>query len=195
MSDAMRTVPQRSPESSVSRSEATAQLRRILAHPLFENSDRLSRLLSYLVEQDFASLAGEIKEYTIGLDVFDRDPSFDPRQDSVVRANATRLRTKLTQYYEGDGKSDPVVIELRRGTYRPVLLRQMPPAEAVPSLIAIPKREQPPARRWLWITVVAAAGLGLVGLGVLLGSLHPHSAELLPRPLFVRPGLKRTPVF
>jgi hypothetical protein len=163
MNDAMRTTAHGSP---VSHSEATAQLDRILSHPLFENSDRLSRLLRYLVEQDFASRAGEIKEYAIGLDVFDRDASFDPRQDSVVRANATRLRAKLTQYYEGDGKNDPVTIELRRGTYCPVLLRKLP-AEAPPALIAIPKRPQPPERGGLWTALAVAGALALaLGLGI-----------------------------
>jgi Tol biopolymer transport system component len=197
MSDSMRTVPHRSHGSPVSHAEATAQLRRILAHPLFENSDRLSRLLSYLVEQDFVSVTGEIKEYTIGLDVFDRDPSFDPRQDSVVRANATRLRTKLTQYYQGDGKNDPVTIELRRGTYRPVLLRRLAVVEAPPALIAIPKRPQPPTKGRLWIAAVAVGALAIaVGPGLFLfRNYRPAASSLTPRPLFVGPGLKRTPAF
>jgi len=190
----MRTAAHRSHGSPVSRAEAMAQLRRMLDHPLFKNSDRLSRFLRYLVEQDFVSLSGEIKEYAIGLDVFDRDPSFDPRQDSVVRANATRLRGKLAQYYEGDGKNDPVVIELHRGSYRPVFLRRAPDTEA-PPLIAIPKRPQPPAKKWLWPGIIAAAVLAIAfGLHAIVGS-HPPAGGSGPRPLFVRPGLKRTPVF
>jgi hypothetical protein len=95
--------------------EIEEQVGRILEHRSFANSERISRLLRYVVEQSRSRSATELKEYAIGLDVFDREASFDPRQDSAVRVSATRLRGKLAEYYERDGRDDPVLVELPRG--------------------------------------------------------------------------------
>lgn len=95
------------------------QLAKILASPSFSNSARLSRFLRYTVEQSMNGRSHELKEYLLGLDVFDRPESFDPRTDSVVRVEAGRLRAKLRQYYDGEGRDDQLVIDLPKGHYAP----------------------------------------------------------------------------
>ncbi len=93
---------------------------RVLASEAFANSKRLQRFLAYIVEKTLAGRVDDVKEYNIALAVFDRDVSFDPRLDSIVRVEARRLRQQLAAYYQGEGLLDRVVIELPRGSYVPV---------------------------------------------------------------------------
>jgi hypothetical protein len=96
------------------------QLSRVLHSPIFSLSTRLVRFLQFVVE---ASLAGEghtLKEYVIGTEVYDRKPPYHPSQDSIVRTEARRLRSKLKEYYETEGTADPILIYFRTGSYVPV---------------------------------------------------------------------------
>jgi TolB-like protein/Flp pilus assembly protein TadD len=109
------------------------QLECILNHGLFRRSERMARFLRVAVERTLDGKGDELKEYLIGVEVFDRKGPYDPRVDPIVRVEARRLRAKLKQYYEGDGAEDPVLIEFARGTYAPrfVLRREAPaPVEA-----------------------------------------------------------------
>ena len=72
--------------------EVRGQLTKITSSKVFGDSARLKRLLAYLVEETLAGRGSLLKEYKVGVDVFDRPESFDPRTDSVVRAQGTRLR-------------------------------------------------------------------------------------------------------
>ena len=94
-----------------------AQLDRILASPGFANADRLSRFLRFVVERTLDGEGDQLKEYRLGTDVFDRPPDYDPRLDSIVRVEARRLRSKLAEYYDGPGRSDPTVIRVDKGGY------------------------------------------------------------------------------
>ena len=95
------------------------QLNRILASPLFRQSKRLERFLSFTVERSLAGDGEGLKEYVVGVEVYDRPPDFQPSQDSIVRTEARRLRGKLKQYYEGEGSRDPIFIEYSAGSYAP----------------------------------------------------------------------------
>ena len=96
------------------------QLANILASRPFSLSDRLNRFLRFIVEHVLDGKTEPLKEYVIGVEVFDKDQSFDPRVDSIVRVEAGRLRTKLKEYYAEEGRSDPVRIELAKRGYVPV---------------------------------------------------------------------------
>ena len=85
-------------------------LRKILASPMFVNSARMSRFLQLAVERTLEQRGEELKEYVIGVEVFDRSPSFDPRIDPIVRVEARRLRAKLKAYYESVGSQDEVIV-------------------------------------------------------------------------------------
>ena len=88
--------------------------------PEFARSERLSRLLRFLVERHLEGRERELKESTIAVEVFGRRPDYDPKQDSTVRTEASRLRARLSKYYAGEGSRDPLVIELPKGGYIPV---------------------------------------------------------------------------
>jgi hypothetical protein len=95
------------------------ELEKILASPVFASSHRLVRFLRFVVEQVLKNEADRLKEYLLGISVFDREESYDPRTDPIVRVEASRLRTKLREYYDTDGRTDPILIELPKGTYVP----------------------------------------------------------------------------
>ena len=118
--------------AGVSSEVVRTELQRILKSPGFLHSKRLCRFLSFVVENTLAGRSSHLKEYVIGLEVFEKDESFDPRLDPIVRVEAGRLRAKLAKYYETDGRSAPVVIELPRGTYVPVF-RHGQPHPALPA--------------------------------------------------------------
>jgi len=108
------------PRSSPSQHSAIRrQLEKIAAHGLFARSERMVRFLRLAVERTLEGKADELKEYLIGVEVFDRPSSYDPRVDPIVRVEARRLRSKLKAYYAGDGNNDPVRIEFRTGSYAP----------------------------------------------------------------------------
>jgi TolB-like protein/tetratricopeptide (TPR) repeat protein len=99
--------------------ETLQWLEKILASRCFGRSPRLSRFLRFLVENALEGVTGNLKEYAIGIDVFDRDPSYDPRLDPIVRVEARRLRQKLRLYYEDEGRGDHVRIEIPERGYLP----------------------------------------------------------------------------
>jgi len=96
------------------------ELERVLACDSFAGSKRLSAFLRFVVERTLSGDTAGIKEYRIGVEVYQRGAAFDSRIDNIVRVEANRLRTKLREYYEGPGSDDPVRIEIPKGTYTPV---------------------------------------------------------------------------
>ena len=107
------------------------QLQKILDSPSFEASERRKRFLRYVVEEMLAGRADRLKGYSIATEVFDRDDSFDPQTDPVVRLEARRLRRALEHYYLTAGRDDPIRIEIPKGGYAPVCeMRKHPSLDA-----------------------------------------------------------------
>jgi serine/threonine-protein kinase len=99
---------------------AQDQLLKVLGSEVFRNAGRSSKLLRFLVEQALNGQEDRLKEYTIGAEVLGRGESFDPRIDSIARVEVSRLRSRLEQYYASEGRNDPLVIVLPKGSYVPV---------------------------------------------------------------------------
>lgn len=112
-------------------SEVQAQVQKVLASDIFVNSERLCRFLRFAVDAVLVGQPGQLKEYTLALEVFDRPESYDPQVDSLVRVEARRLRSKLRRYYATAGRNDPIVIELPEGSYAPVLLKAKPQTHTI----------------------------------------------------------------
>ena len=96
------------------------QLNRILASKTFSQVERLKRFVSFIVGETVGGRGGDLKEYVIGVQVFGKEPSFDPRTDPIVRVQARRLRTRLARYYRDEGNSDELIVDLPKGGYAPV---------------------------------------------------------------------------
>ena len=102
--------------------EVRAQLDRILHSRAFRNSERLQRFLKFAVECALEGTVDRLKESLLGRFVFDRGSKYDPRTDSIVRVESQRLRKKLREYYEVEGRADPVSIVFKAGSYVPTFV-------------------------------------------------------------------------
>lgn len=104
-----------------------AQLARIRQSADFDATDREHRFLQYVVEETLAGRGGRIKAYTVAVEVFGRDSTFDPQNDPIVRIAASHLRRSLERYYLTAGKSDPIVIGIPKGGYVPTFSERVSP--------------------------------------------------------------------
>jgi len=107
--------------TDTSREAVFSQLNRILSSGVFKTSTRRQRFLQYIVTETLAGRGQRLKGYSIGIEVFERPVNFDAAVDPVVRIEAGRLRDKLREYYDGEGRGDPVRIDLPKGSYTPVI--------------------------------------------------------------------------
>jgi len=104
---------------SISPEKITKQLKSILASKTLKNKNRIKRFLKFVVEEYLCDRAHLIKGYALGLEVFDKDESFDPQADAIVRVEAGRLRRLLQHYYMEEGANDQITISLPKGSYAP----------------------------------------------------------------------------
>jgi TolB-like protein len=111
--------PTRAAAQSPSQEAIRADLKSLLSSNIFSSATRSSRFLQYVVEETLAGKQEAIKESVLGSEVFDRVRDFDPRIDAIVRVEATKLRSRLEQYYQGEGTQASVEIEIPKGTYVP----------------------------------------------------------------------------
>jgi AmiR/NasT family two-component response regulator len=105
--------------SGIDAARVQQQLQRILSSELFTKSPQLSRFLRFCVDRVLLGRQDELKEQVLGVEVFRRSSSFDPRVDPIVRVEARRLRAKLEDYYSGEGRFDPLIVYFQRGDYVP----------------------------------------------------------------------------
>jgi hypothetical protein len=104
-------------------------LEAVLASAAFTRSPRLARLLSYLCTKYLAGEADQIKEYSIGVEVLQRPPSFDPASDAGARVEVHRLRRRLQKYYETEGAARKIRIVIPVGHYIPAFIPNQPAAD------------------------------------------------------------------
>jgi len=146
-------------------------LDKIVASRAFAGAERPGRFLRCIVEQ---ALAGnQLKETLLGVEVFGRSPSYDPRLDGVVRVEAVKLRSRLKEYYQTEGAADPVRIDLPKGGY-------LPSFEALPGQPAETVAAPPPRVWWTdWRVVVPPLALAVLIAGYLLARTS-HSRPAAP---------------
>ncbi|HUP03598.1 MAG TPA: hypothetical protein VMU19_06395, partial [Bryobacteraceae bacterium] len=107
------------PETEDDKAAVQEQLDRLLANPAFKNSKRYPALLRFAVERVLAGYTDSVKERTIGVEVFHRNPNYDTNQDPVVRTTAVEVRKRLAQYYADPEHSGELRIEFPAGSYMP----------------------------------------------------------------------------
>ena len=94
-----------------------AAIEKLVASHALHGSESLCKLLRYLGRQALERPGSAVKEYQIATEVFGRQADFDPQLDSMVRVQAGRLRTKLAEYYNTEGATDRILVELPKGSY------------------------------------------------------------------------------
>lgn len=168
------------------------QLERLTTHPLFANSKRYPALLAYVVEQSLLGNAADLKERSIGIEVFGRAPTYDANADPVVRITAGEVRKRLSQYYYDSTHQGELVVELPTGSYVPAFHAPDQPVEIAPLAVApepaqLPSLPSAPAEepatpprsiRGILVAVLAIAS-AILGLGI--GRLY-HPAVPAPPP-------------
>jgi tetratricopeptide (TPR) repeat protein len=153
-------LPNTTTETAPDPMAVASELERIAVSPNFRRAEQCVRLLRYVTRLALEGRGGELKEYALGVSVFERPDSFDPRTDPVVRLEVRRLRLKLAEYYQQEGFGDPVVIELPKGAYVPHFRSRHVPAQTPAPQPPVVARTKPRFLIWLWFAGAAAA-LGL----------------------------------
>jgi adenylate cyclase len=170
-------LPQECPGAQVSGPSAEAilqQLQKILSSPDFSPSERSREFLRYVVEETISGNADRIKAYSVALEVFHRDETFDAQNDPVVRIEAGRLRRALERYYLLDGKDDTVLIHIPKGGYVPVFEAKGPSVEPLPVGSVNARSER--SSLWPGRTTIAVAATLVAALGAVLWS----AMEIMP---------------
>src|SRR5215467_2839536 len=138
-----------------------SQVQRILQSKAFRTSEVQRNLLSYLADKSISGNADALKEYTVGLDVFAKPASYDPRQESTVRMHVARLRQKLAEYYRSEGAGDSIIVDLPKGGFK-VTFESRPaepqPVYTTPAIVEVPR---PRYRREMLLAGACVVALAL----------------------------------
>lgn len=163
------------PLEQADRKAALRQLERLLVSSHFRGSRRSSAFLQYVVEKSVGGGQESLKERTIGIDVFHREPGFDTSSDCIVRVVASEVRKRMAQYYQEPGHEDELHLELPPGAYVPhfrsphVEVSVHPPKDVTPQAVTPKIADRPKIsifsghRRILLTLVVALATFSLLG--------------------------------
>jgi len=166
---------------------------RILCSALFRKSRKLATFLQFICEQQQMGKADSINEQRIGTEVFGRNEGYHMGEDSIVRSQARFLRLRLQEYFATEGKDEPIILTIPKGSYVPEFHLRELPAESVQAVATLVSHigyaastpsdnessDSPPKRSSFWIYV--AAGFGAVvclALGIgwwLRGEEHRHA--------------------
>jgi Tol biopolymer transport system component len=172
-----------------------AELDSILTSEPFSRSQQLRRFLSFIVEQRLAGQEHALKEAVLAHELYGKGTDFDGGTDPVVRVDARRLRDKLREYYEG--RSDPVVISLPKGTYVPVFASN----SDSPSVAAQVAPSEPSRHEWISSLVHTRMAIGALAVAAAAFAVavavrnipRPQSAPHQLAPLASYPGVEGPP--
>jgi hypothetical protein len=171
-------------EAQETRRAILDELEHVLHGSGFAGSERSSTLLRYLVDHVLKYGPQSIKERTVGVEVFGRDPSYDTGKDAIVRVSATSVRKRLLAHYSRPDYHPAVgavLIQLAPGSYTPEFV-QLDPCAAAPVPVAPPAA---PVRRrtdWLKLGAFAAVLALAIACAVLGWQNHEFRTRVAPGP-------------
>jgi len=168
---------------------------RVANSPTFHRSPRLREFLLYVADCTIGDRLDGVREQQIAANVFNRKPDYNSGQDNIVRVEARSLRKRLETYFATEGKEEPIVISMPKGSYS-ICFEPRQPAEfdtAPPIEISYPTEEIPPAspdRFWgltpiYWVLIAAALIAAVAGAVTMLSRSRP------PETTALRPGTAR----
>jgi hypothetical protein len=162
-----------------------ALVQRISASACFQNTPRLRELLLYICERALLNRPDDLREQLIGYRVFLRKPDYSPGDDNIVRVEVRRLRNRLSEYFTAEGREEPFVVTIPKGSYVPVFQPREPavvveplpaPMETIPADPALHE----PGRRWYRIVAAIAVAIALAGVGFWAGQWRAARAVAGP---------------
>jgi serine/threonine-protein kinase len=160
-----------------STAEIRAELAQVLAGAGFVRNARMSRFLTFLVDRHLEGRHEELKESLIGHEVFGRRPDYDPKQDSIVRTEAARLRGRLAEHYADAGRHSSVTVQIPKGGYVPLFGYREVPVDAAARPTAA---RRAPSRGPLIAVLCAAIVVGGAAWWSLHGQHTPIPIAVLP---------------
>jgi hypothetical protein len=143
---------------------------------------RLSALLRYMGEKYFSGNAEQLNEYNIATEVLGRSKTvFNAAEDAIARVETHRLRKRLAEFYEAEGRDHPIQVNLPAGSYVPAFVHR-PPASAAPAAEELSAKRAPAGRPslWRWRYWALAASMVLAASGAYLylrGGTSPAPAK------------------
>jgi hypothetical protein len=181
----METLKSREPRpfpfSETDRDAIRAQLERMVSDPLFRNSRRFPAFLRYVVEHTLNGSPEALKERTLGIEVFGRQPNYDTNADPVVRVTAGEIRKRIAQYYHDDIHQTEVQIDLPPGSYVPAFhIPEMFSPAASPVSNAVAPPEPPPAPATAGNRSVASRRLAYLAVAVACAAILTAAVWLKP---------------
>ncbi len=183
MEESLHPSPQHGKNSTALESGAIrVQLDRLLAHPLFANSKRYPALLSYVVEQSLSGHGADLKERTLGIEVFKRDPDYDANADPIVRITAGEVRKRLAQYYIDPSHAHELLIDIPAGGYQAYfhLPHVQEQSQATEPTVALDSPKK--TRQLLPFRLLVAGALGFVFIAGLALGIYWESAKSIAHP-------------
>src|SRR5262249_27347628 len=111
--------------------EQKREVQRVLEAPQFRRAPKLRRFLELTCDYYFRNRSADINEYLLAVEVFGKGSDFEPSEDSLVRVQAREVRRRLREYYQNDGKSSQLTLDIPIGHYAPVFTAAVPPTPAV----------------------------------------------------------------
>jgi Tol biopolymer transport system component len=176
------------PHTAVGTEIIRSHVREVLASDAFSSSPKLSRFLEFTVERALAGASDALKEYSLGVEIYGRPPTYDPRTDPIVRVEARRLRSKLCEFYENRITFAPVQIEYPKGHYVPVFHFREHIGQ---------KSEHPTRRLARRVLLPSGTAIALISLGTAISILRVHKPPSSYEPLLSKmtadPGLSAWP--
>jgi hypothetical protein len=175
------------PKTTTQKQLIRSQLEKIVSDGRFAASKRYPQLLRYIVEQTLAENEEDLKERTLGVEVFHRSPDYDTNLDPVVRLCAAEVRKRLAQYYQSPVHAGELRIELNPGSYVPVFSQPPPHAptlEMIPAevsskaeQISRPQATQPTRTRKIHLSGVLIASGAIIIVAIVLGTAYWNHFE------------------
>src|SRR3984893_18556186 len=184
------------PSRKAKKAAVCEQLERLLQNPHFHKSKRFPVFLRFVVTEALAGRAEGLKERTLGIEVFGKDPNYDTTEDPIVRVTAGEIRKRIAQYYQEPGHEHEIRVLLPSGSYAPQFcfpedakaINHKEPALPVQALL--PKPVFGIARRafsWGKVMAVIAVLAVAIGAGLAWRALHPSAIEQFWAPFVKSP--------
>jgi hypothetical protein len=169
--------------TQLTQEEMRQELERVLNSKYFIHAPMKQKFLRLICEFHLNGRGSDLNEYLIGREVFDRNDSYNPATDPIVRVGAHSVRGKLALYYQHEGAKNTIQIGIPVGSYEPVFTKTtdqkviiptipeineaVPPIKVAASL-STPQDSLPAGRKWLMITGSACALLATAVVALLI---------------------------